>query len=156
MRLFNFLFEENNVGNDLIEIVGYHRSDNSELTIGSISMEPRDTRQKGSANKKYIGFYITMPKIKVDGLEDLPRRMEASSQGGENYGRYIYKISLEVLRGEIILNNKFLGSTRITQEDLTERHSGKKFIYVPRGLPTAEGIVLDTSIIKTVEEVIEQ
>ena len=151
IKLSKLLYEA--VDNDLIEIIGYHRSNNENLSLSNISMDPRETRQSGTANKKYVGFYITMPKIKVESLEDLPSKIEGSSKGGENYGKYLYKVTLKVPRREILLNNAMVGSTRISSEDLGDKYLGKKFIYVPRGFPTAEGIVLDTSIIQSVEKV---
>ena len=151
MKLSRLLFKE---VNDLIEIIGYHRSNNPDLTIHDISTDPRETRQSGSSNSKYVGFYITMPKITdLKSVEDLPSRIVANPEDGKHYGDYLYKVVLEVLRGNIFLDKKFLGSTRVSEKDLADKFNKNQFIYVPRGMPTAEGIVLDKNIIKSFEKI---
>lgn len=150
MKLYEILFEE--VG-EMIEIVGYHRNNNPEFSKSDITMEPRITRQsKGEIGN--VGFYITMPKMKVDSVEDLPSRIESPMDIGKHYGEYLYEILVSVPREQILLNNKMMGSTRISSDDLVKMD--KKFIYVPRGFPTAEGIVLDPAIITSVKKIEEQ
>jgi len=151
MKLYEILFEE---VNDLIEIVGYHWSNNPDLTIDTISTDPRETRQSGSRKRKYVGFYITMPKnSNLQSTEDLPSRMEANPEDGKNYGDYLYKVVLEVLRSNIFLDQNLLGSTRVSAEDLKGKFNNIQFIYVPKGIPTAEGIVLDKNTIKRFEKI---
>ena len=150
MKLYKILFEQ---AEDRIEIVGYHRNNNPEFSKSDITMEPRITRQsKGGVGN--VGFYITMPKMNVDSVENLPSRIESPMDIGKNYGEYLYEISVSVPRGQILLNNNTMGSTRVTSDDLAKMD--KKFIYVPRGFPTAEGIVLDPSIVTSVKRVEEQ
>ena len=153
MKLYDLLFES--AENDLISIVGYHRNDNPDFKQSDITMEPRVTRQSKGTDPDKAGFYITMPRIKVDTIEDLPDTLEGSSEVGKHYGNYLYKITINVPRGQILLNLKMIGSTRISPSELTGIYKGNKFIYVPRGFPTAEGVVLDPSIITSVEKIEE-
>ena len=147
MKLFKILFEE--VG-EMIEIVGYHRNNNPKFSKSDITMEPRITRQsKGGVGN--VGFYITMPKMNVDSVEDLPSRIESPMNIGKNYGEHLYEIMVSVPREQILLNNNTMGSTRVSSDDLAKMD--KKFIYVPRGFPTAEGIVLDPSIVTSVRKI---
>ncbi len=78
MKLYKLLFES--AENDLIRIVGYHRNDNPDFSQSDITMEPRVTRQSKGGNPDKAGFYITMPKIRVDTIQDLPDTLEASSK----------------------------------------------------------------------------
>ena len=150
MKLYEILFEQ---AEDIIDIVGYHRNNNSEFSKSDITMEPRITRQsKGGVGN--VGFYITMPRMKVDSVEDLPSRIETPMDIGKHYGEHLYEISVSIPREQILLNNNTIGSTRISSDDLAKIN--KKFIYVPRGFPTAEGIVLDPSIVRSVKKVEEQ
>ena len=151
MKLSEILFEQ---AEDKIKIVGYHRNNNPEFSKSVITMEPRITRQsKGEIGN--VGFYITMPKMKVDSVEDLPSRIESPMDIGKHYGEYLYEIEISVPREQILLNNKTTGSsTRISSDDLVKMD--KKFIYAPRGFPTAEGIVLDPAIITSVKKIEEQ
>ena len=73
---------------------------------------------------------------------------------GKHYGEHLYEISVSIPREQILLNNNTIGSTRISSDDLAKIN--KKFIYVPCGFPTAEGIVLDPSILRSVKKVEEQ
>lgn len=154
MKLYKLLFES--AENDLIRIVGYHRSDNPDFSQSDITMEPRVTRQSKGGNPDKVGFYITMPKIRVDTNQDLPDTLEGSSDVGKHYGIYLYKVTINVPRDEIFLDLKMAGSTRITPDQIAGKYGGNKFVYVPRGFPTAEGVVLDPSIVTSVEKIEEQ
>ena len=151
MKLYKLLFES--AENDLIRIAGYHRSNNPDFSQSDITMEPRLTRQSKGGNPDKVGFYFTMPKMNVRSIEDLPDTLEGSSEVGKHYGNYLYKITINVPRGQILLNLKMIGSTRISPSELTGIYKGNKFIYVPRGFPTAEGVVLDPSIITSVDKI---
>jgi hypothetical protein len=153
MKLYDLLFES--AENDSIAIIGYHRSNNPDFSQSDITMEPRLTRQSKGGNPNEVGFYFTMPKMNVRSIEDLPDTLEGSSEVGKHYGNYLYKITINVPRGQILLNLKMIGSTRISPSELTGIYKGNKFIYVPRGFPTAEGVVLDPSIITSVEKIEE-
>ena len=147
MKLYKILFEQ---AEDRIEIVGYHRNNNPKFSKSDITMEPRITRQsKGGVGN--VGFYITMPKMNVDSVENLPSRIESPMDIGKNYGEHLYEIVISVPREQILLNNNTMGSTRVSSGDLAKMD--KKFIYVPRGFPTAEGIVLDPSIVTSVRKI---
>lgn len=154
MKLYDLLFESDE--NDLIRIVGYHRNDNPDFSQSDITMEPRLARQSKGDNPDKIGFYITMPRIIVDTIQDLPDTLESSSEDGKHYGIYLYKVTINVPRDQIFLDLKVMGSTRITSDQIAEKYGGNKFVYVPKGFPTGEGVVLDPSIITSVEKIEEQ
>ncbi len=156
IRLSSILFEEQGTEQDTINIVGYHRNNNPDFSISDVTMEPRATRQskRGGLN---VGFYITMPKMKIKSIEELPTEIAAPIDVGEHYGEHLYEISISVPRNQIKLNNSILGSTRIGSEDLASFQSSNiKFIYVPSGMPSAEGVVLDPSIITSIKKIEQQ
>jgi hypothetical protein len=153
LKLTSILFENLD---DTISIIGFHRNNNPDFTKEDITMEPRKTRQskRGGSN---VGFYITMPKMKIDSVEDLPTSIVAPVDVGEHYGEHLYAISISVPRNQIKLDNSFMGSTRIKSEDLPNFQSENiKFIYIPLGMPSAEGVVLDPSIITSIEKIEQQ
>jgi hypothetical protein len=116
MKLSNILFESE--GTDLIHITGYHRSDNPDFKISDITMNPRITRQSKRSQEDKIGFYITMPKIKISSAEDIPTKLIAAPDTGQHYGEFLYKIKIAVPREQIFLNTYILGSTRISPKAL--------------------------------------
>ena len=150
-NIFEILFESEDT--DLIDITGYHRNDNPDFKISDITMNPRITRQSKRNQEDKIGFYITMPRIKISSTEDIPNELITAPDTGQHYGEFLYKIKIAVPRDQIFLNTYILGSTRISPKDIAEKYDNKKFIYVPNGFPTAEGIVLDTDIIKSIEPI---
>ena len=154
MKLYKLLFES--AENDLIRIAGYHRSNNPDFSQSDITMEPRLTRQSKGGNPNEVGFYFTMPKMNVRSIEDLPDTLEGPFEVGKDYGAYLYKVTISVPRDEIFLDLKVGGSTRITPDQIAGKYGGNKFVYVPRGFPTGEGVVLDPSIVTSVEKIEEQ
>ena len=154
MKLYDLLFES--AENDLIRIVGYHRSNNPDFNQSDITMEPRLTRQSKGNIPDMVGFYFTMPKMNVHSIEELPDTLESSSEIAKHYGIYLYKIIINVPRDQIFLDLAMDGSTRITPDQIAGKYGGNKFIYAAKGVPSAEGVVLDPSIITLVEKIEEQ
>ena len=153
MKLYDLLFES--AENDSIAIIGYHRSNNPDFSQSDITMEPRLTRQSKGGNPNEVGFYFTMPKMNVRSIEDLPDTLEGPFEVGKDYGAYLYKVTISVPRDQIFLDLSMDGSTRITPDQIAEKYGGNKFVYAPRGVPTAEGVVLDPSIVNSVEKIEE-
>ena len=151
MKLYDLLFES--AENDSIAIIGYHRSNNPDFSQSDITMEPRLTRQSKGGNPNEVGFYFTMPKMNVRSIEDLPDTLEGPFEVGKDYGAYLYKVTISVPRDQIFLDLSMDGSTRITPDQIAEKYGGNKFVYAPRGVPTAEGVVLDPSIITSVDKI---
>ena len=83
MKLYDLLFESTE--NDLIRIVGYHRSNNPDFNQSDITMEPRLTRQSKGNIPDMVGFYFTMPKMNIRSIEELPDTLESSSQIANHY-----------------------------------------------------------------------
>ena len=150
MKLSNILFENTN---GIVNITGYHRNDNPEFKKEDITMSPRITRQS-KRGQTYVGFYITMPEMNIDNVEELPNSITAPIEIGDSYGKYLYQINVSVPRQQILLSTDDYGFTRISQDELSElKKLGKKFVYVTVGVTSAEGIILDPSIITSVKKI---
>lgn len=156
-----------------INIIGYHGSALNNLTKSNIGIFASEIKKTWShQGAKYGGFYITMPAgvdiENTNSIQDTRENLQSaknyaikSAEGlskkdptNKNISPTVYEISISVPKNELIISDKPLQYTRISDSDIKDLISnGTKFIYKRRGIPSSEGIVLDKDIIKSINKI---
>lgn len=156
-----------------INIIGYHGSALNNLSKSNIGIFASEIKKTWShQGTKYGGFYITMPAgvdiQNTNSIQDTRENLQSaknyaikSAEGllkqdptNKNISPTVYEISISIPRNELIVSDKPLQYTRLNDDNIKDLISNNtKFIYKKRGIPSAEGIILDKNIINSIKKI---
>lgn len=156
-----------------INIIGYHGSGINNLSKSNIGIFAKDINKAWShQGTKFGGFYITMPAgidiESTNSIQDTNNNLKSAKNyaiksadslskkdpTNKNISPTVYEFTLSVPKNEIIISDKGLQYTRLTDTDIKKLLAdNKKFIYKRVGIPSSEGVILDKSIIASINKI---